>query len=368
MRDRVFVSFYDRGNLGDDLLFRVLVDRYPRTRFDYLEMGAGNGAFAHAPNADGWSVVRYADGVLRRLRVPWRAERWARRMLIRRSRLSVRIGGSLYMERGDWRLDADLDEELLHSREGAFFINGNFGPWRTQEFLTRYTGIFSRAIDVTVRDRASLAQLSGARTVQLAPDLIFSIARPTLTAEPAGVVISVIDLSQREDLAAQQEPYEAAVAGLVEALLDAGEQVTLMSFCTYEGDEAAAERILDRLAAGARARVGTHYYRGDVDAALATIAGARTIVATRFHAMVLGLSFGCRVCSIAYSGKTAQALDDLGLDRHGWSLEDFSATPVPELARFVGEAGTPLPEGVGRAAAEHFRILDTLLAETKEQR
>ena len=74
MRDRVFVSFYDRGNLGDDLLFRVLVDRYPRTRFDYLEMGAGNGAFAHAPNADGWSVVRYADGVLRRLRVPWRAD------------------------------------------------------------------------------------------------------------------------------------------------------------------------------------------------------------------------------------------------------------------------------------------------------
>ena len=368
MRDRVFVSFYDRGNLGDDLLFRVLVDRYPQVRFDYLEMGAGNGAFAHAPHADGWSIVRYADGVLRRLRVPWRVERWARRRLIRRSRFAVRIGGSLYMERGAWRLDADLDEELLTSREGAFFVNGNFGPWRSEEFLARYAGVFSRAVDVTVRDRASREQLSGTPTVRLAPDLIFSIARPTLPAEPAGVVISVIDLSHREDLAAQQEPYEAAVASLAEALLDAGEQVTLMSFCTYEGDEAAADRILDRLGAGARGRVGTHYYRGDVDAALATIAGARTVVATRFHAMVLGLAFGCRVCSIAYSDKTVQALDDLGLDRHGWSLEEFSATPVPELVRNVGEAGTALPEGVGRAAEEHFRVLDILLAETKEQR
>lgn len=365
MRDRVFVSFYDRGNLGDDLLFRALVERYPSTSFDYLEMGKGNGAFAPYANANGWSVVRYADGVLRRLHLPWRVERWARRRLIRRSRIAVRIGGSLYMERGAWRLDAELDAELLQSREGAVFVNGNFGPWQSREFLERYTSIFARALDVTVRDRASLEQLSGITTVRLAPDLIFASPHPEPATEPGGVVVSVIDLANREDLAAHREPYEAGLAGLIEDLVAAGERVTVMSFCTYEGDVAAAERILARLPGPVRARVLTHYYTGDVDAALAALAGARTIVATRFHAMVLGLTYGRGVVSIAYSGKTAQALEDLGLDRHGWTLEEFAAASRAERVEKVHTAAAALPEGVAAKAAEHFRVLDELL-DTKE--
>lgn len=363
MRDRVFVSFYDRGNLGDDLLFLALVDRYPGVPFDYLEMGRANGAFGSAPNAHSWAVVRYVDSVLRRLHLPWRITPWARRQLIRRSRLAVRIGGSLYMERDAvWRIDAAMDAELQGCREGVFYLGGNFGPWRTSEFLDRYTGIFSAALDVTVRDRASFDQLSGIPTVRLAPDMIFSTPLPAQPAAPAGVLVSVIDLSHREGLAPLQGPYEAAMAGLVESLVEAGEKVTVMSFCTYEGDEAAAERILALLPASARSAVGTHYYRGDVDAALGAIAGARNIVATRFHAMVLGLTFGRRVCAISYSDKTRQALDDLGLG--SWTLEEFSGMPRAELLREVQQDGKPpiLPEGFAAAADEHFRVLDTRLS------
>ncbi len=367
MRDRIFVSFYDRANLGDDLLLRALIDRYPGVDFDYLELGAGKGAIAHTPRAHRWSVVRYADGVLRRLRLPLRLAPRARRWLISRSRFAVRIGGSLYMERGAWRLDAELDADLLRSREGALFLNGNFGPWQTPEFLERYTGIFARAVDVTVRDRASLAQLAGIPTVRLAPDLIFSSARPAVTAEPAGVVISVIDLSQREALAGQREPYEAGLAGLIEDLVSAGEQVTLMSFCAYEGDEAAAGRVLDLLPAPVRSAVDNHFYRGDLDAALVTVAGARAVLATRFHAMVLGLTFGCRVCTITYSDKTAQVLDDLGIERCGWTLEEFATTPRSEVIAALAGNGTDLSEDVVRAAAGHFDILDTLLAAKKER-
>lgn len=367
MRDRIFVSFYDRANLGDDLLLRALVDRYPGVDFDYLELGAGKGAFSHAAHVHGWSVVRYADGLLRRLGVPFRFAARARRWLILRSRFAVRIGGSLYMERGAWRLDADLDAGLLRSREGAFFLNGNFGPWRTPEFLERYAGIFSRAVDVTVRDRASLAQLAGVPTVRLAPDLIFSTPRPTPPGERSGVVISVIDLSGREALAEQREPYEAALAALIDDLITAGESVTLMSFCAYEGDEAAAGRILDLLQPQVRPRVRTHFYRGDVAAALATIGGARAVLATRFHAMVLGLTFGCRVCTITYSDKTSQVLDDLGLEQHGWTLDEFAATPSSEVVGQLAGAGTNLPDDVVAAAAGHFDILDTLLAAKKER-
>lgn len=367
MRDRIFVSFYDRANLGDDLLLRALIDRYPGVDFDYLELGAGTQAFAHASHAHAWSVVRYADGVLRRLRVPLRLAARARRWLINRSRFAVRIGGSLYMERGAWRLDADLDADLLRSRDGALFINGNFGPWQTPEFLERYTDIFSRAVDVTVRDRASLAQLAGIAGVRLAPDLIFATPRPALADGRDGVVISVIDLSQRESLAEHREAYEAQLAGLADELVAAGEHVTLMSFCAYEGDEAAAGRVLDLVAPQARPLVRTHFYRGDVDAALGLIAGARAVLATRFHAMVLGLTFGCRVCTISYSDKTAQVLDDLGLEQHGWTLETFGAAPRAEVIEQLAQPGTDLPDHVVEAASGHFDILDSLLAAKKER-
>lgn len=367
MRDRIFVSFYDRANLGDDLLLRALIDRYPGVAFDYLELGADKGAFAHAPHAHGWSVVRYADGALRRLRMPLRFAARARSWLIRRARHAVRIGGSLYMERGAWRLDADLDADLLRSREGAFFINGNFGPWQTAEFLERYAGIFSRAVDVTVRDRASLAQLADIPTVRLAPDLIFATPRPAVTADRDGVVVSLIDLSQREALARHRGPYEEALADVIEALAAAGEKVTLMGFCAYEGDEAAAGRVLGLLQPWVRSLVATHFYRGDVDGALATIAGARAVLATRFHAMVLGLTFGCRVCTITYSDKTAQALDDLGLEQHGWTLEEFAAASRSEVVEQLAQAGTNLPDEVVTAAAGHFDILDTMLAAKKER-
>jgi colanic acid/amylovoran biosynthesis protein len=366
VRDRIFVSFYDRANLGDDLLLRTLIDRYPGVDFDYLELGAGKGAVALAPHVHGWSVVRYIDGMLRRLRVPFRLAPGARRWLILRSRFAIRIGGSLYMERGAWRLDAERDADLLRGREGAFFINGNFGPWQTPEFLERYARIFSRAVDVTVRDRASLTQLAAVPTVRLAPDLIFSTPRPVVAGERNGVVISVIDLSGREALAEQRKSYEVALAGLVDELVTAGEKVTLMSFCAYEGDEAAAGRVLDLLPAPVRPLVGTHFYTGDVDAALATLGGARAVLATRFHAMVLGLTFGCRVCTITYSDKTAQALDDLGLEGHGWTLEEFAATPRSDVLDRLSGQGTDLPPDVVAAAAGHFDILDTLLATKKE--
>lgn len=367
MRDRIFVSFYDRANLGDDLLLRALIDRYPGVDFDYLELGAGLAAFAHASHVHAWSVVRYADGVLRRLRLPFRLAPHARRWLISRSRYAVRIGGSLYMERGAWRLDADLDADLLRSRDGAFFINGNFGPWQTPEFLERYTGIFSRAVDVTVRDRASLTQLAAVPGVRLAPDLIFATPRPARDAGPDGVVISVIDLSRRETLAGHREAYEAKLAGVIEDLVAAGENVTLMSFCAYEGDEEAAGRVLDLLPEPVRSRVRTHFYRGDVDAALATIAGARAVLATRFHAMVLGLTFGCRVCTVTYSEKTAQALDDLGLEQHGWTLAEFGAASSAGVVEQLAGAGANLPDHVVTAAAGHFDILDSLLAAQKER-
>lgn len=363
---RVFVDFYDYVNVGDDLLFRTLAERYPHRRFAYLADKGDGSAFADLPNVRRLRRIRYVDGVLRRLRIPVRVNDLRRRWLLRRSPLVIRLGGSLYMEQGDWRRNVQRDTELVDGAGKVFFLNGNFGPWRTREFLTTYERIFSRASDVTVRDSASREQLAAVPQVRLAPDMLFTVPGPEPAAPRSGVVVSLIDLTGREGLARYRDAYEEAMAHLLEDLVASGAApVTLVSFCPTEGDEAAVERVLARIQQPAAASVATHCYRGDLAAVLALLRGADTVVATRFHAMVLGLAFGSAVCCVEYSGKVSNALADLGAAGHGWKLADFVAASRTERLERVMAAGPLAIPGVVEQAAGHFAVLDEHLAQAQ---
>jgi colanic acid/amylovoran biosynthesis protein len=363
--DTVFVDFYDYTNVGDDLLFLTLAQRYPDVRFRFVGDKSDGATFAGLPNVRRLRRIPYLDGVLRRLRIPLRVNDLRRDLLVRRSPLVVRLGGSLYMERGDWRRNVERDTALLGSRGGTFFLNGNFGPWHSPEFLATYERIFSRAADVTVRDTASLEQLRAVPQVRLAPDMLFAVPTGERPGTQRGVVVSLVDLSGREGLDQHRDAYEAAMAELVNDLVTRrGDQVTLVSFCPLEGDEAAIDRVLDSLPEAARASVSAHRYRGDMAAMLDVLRRAETVVATRFHAMVLGLAFGSRVICVEYSNKVSNALADLGAADHGWKLEEFVASPRAERYQRVNDVQRlPVP-GLAERALEHFAVLDRYLTGT----
>ncbi|HEY3408102.1 MAG TPA: polysaccharide pyruvyl transferase family protein [Propionicimonas sp.] len=362
----VFVDFYDYQNLGDDLLFVTLASRYPHVEFVFIEDHTDGATFAGLPNVRRLRRIPYIDGVLRRLRIPVRVNALRRRLLVKRSQIVVRLGGSLYMEREGWRENAARDAALLGARRGTLFLNGNFGPWRSAEFLSTYEGIFSRALDVTMRDTASLEQLKAVTRVRLAPDMLFSVPAPETDVPRAGVVVSLIDLTGREGLSQYREAYEHAVGELVEDLVTLrGQRVTLVSFCAHEGDEAAIERVLAALPEEAKVSVSAHCYRGDIAATLTVLQQAETVLATRFHAMVLGFAFGCRVACVEYSNKLSNALADLDeLDR-GWKLADFVAASRSDRYRRVTTLEPASPAAVAERAAGHFTILDELLGTPK---
>lgn len=356
---RVFVDFYDYVNVGDDLLFVTLAKRYPDVAFAYLGDKSDGSAFDGLPNVRRLRRIPYVDGVLRRLRIPLSLNDLRRRLLVERSPLVVRLGGSLYMERGDWRRNVARDRELLRNRGGAFFLNGNFGPWRSPEFLATYESIFARALDVTVRDSASAEQLAAVPQVRLAPDMLFCVP-PAGDGRPRrGVVVSLIDLTGREGLEQHRDGYEQAMAELVDDLVTRrGEQVTLVSFCPIEGDEAAIDRVLSLLSDDARRSITTYRYGGDIDGILHVLRGADTVVATRFHAMVLGFAFGARVCCVEYSNKVTNALRDLDAAGLGWKLEEFVGATREERYRRIDALEPWQPGGIGEAAQEHFAVLD----------
>jgi len=358
----VFVDFYDYQNVGDDLLFVTLANRYPHIRFVFIEDQTDGATFAGLPNVRRLRKIRYVDGLLQRLRIPLRVNTVRRRLLVKRSMIVVRLGGSLYMEREGWQQNAARDAGLIGSRLGTFFLNGNFGPWRSPEFLATYERIFSGALDVTVRDTASLEQLRAVPQVRLAPDMLFSVAGPAPAEQRGGVVVSMIDLTGREGLSQYREAYESAIADLVEDLVtQRGEQVTLVSFCPHEGDEAAIERVQAMVPGRLGESVSTHFYRGDMDAMLGVLRKADTVLATRFHAMVLGFAFGCRVACVEYSNKLSNALADLDeLDR-GWKLAEFVGASRSERLERVMALEPASPAAVAERAAGHFAVLDTYL-------
>ena len=127
------------------------------------------------------------------------------------------------------------------------------------------------------------------------------------------VIISVIDAYSRFDRVTADR-YEREIVNLSRQLVKDGYKVTLMSFCKYEGDEIAAQRILGKMSKKLQESVSSYSYTGDINEALGVLSRSEIIVALRFHAAVFGLVFGKKILPIVYSDKTLNILRDLDFD------------------------------------------------------
>ena len=129
-------------------------------------------------------------------------------------------------------------------------------------------------------------------------------------------MISVIDLSHRPPLRSHTETYHGFIRSLCRSCLAQGQTPVLMSFCESEGDMRAIGQILSGLSEEDRQKVRTYDYQGDLQAALEILAECKTIIATRFHAMILALLLEKPFFCISYSDKSRHFLDDLGCDAY----------------------------------------------------
>ena len=83
-----------------------------------------------------------------------------------------------------------------------------------------------------------------------------------------------------------------------------------MSFCKYEGDLEAIcqiKRILPQ-----DCNVDYFSYEDNIEEALDIIANSEYIIATRFHAMILGWLYNKPTLPIAYSEKMTNVMKDVG--------------------------------------------------------
>jgi len=350
----VYALAYTAGNLGDDLFIRMLLRRYPDVRFTMYIPDAHAAAFAAEPNLrrlSRWELL--ALRLLRRTFTP-RLRLEAADPRLRRADALVQIGGSIFIEPEDW--DGRY-YGIRHPR--TYIIGANFGPWRTEAYKSAVADFISGVQDCCFRDRFSAETFAQLPMVRSAPDVLFGCPVPPQQTG-SGLGISLIRPDGRPGLAGMRGDYYAALAGVCNLCAERDLPVTLFSFCTEEGDALAIDALLQRVKHPESLRACR--YEGDIDIFLREMNACSAIIATRFHAMILGWLMGKPVLPVIYSRKQTNVLSDMGFPGMVWDL--LSGEGADPRALLDGCLANPLPEALAdciRGAEAQFRALDNCL-------
>ena len=213
--------------------------------------------------------------------------------------------------------------------KNSFVIGANLGPMFSDDYPARITNTFKNYAHVTLRDYSSYCLVSNLSNVQYAPDVIFMAPQPPQTSAQENVVISVIDIARHSNNPNVHASYYALLRDTIIAFTSMNIAVVLVAFCKREGDESAIRHLMDMLPDSSL--VSTHFYNGDIRATLSVISNASFVVASRFHSMILGISFGKPIFPISYNCKTENYLNDLNFGGNYATLSTLSETSFSDI-------------------------------------
>jgi len=308
---RVLLRFFSANNLGDDLFVKVITDRYVdifTTFVNCYNPSLDNIGNLHTIRRPKLYYLMYKMLA----RVTHKRNLWLHNQLLHND-LLLYVGGSIFQQ--EEHIQAWHREELFYQQcnKPYYILGSNVGPYRDkEEFFKILRSIFSRAFDVCFRDTASYDEFKSISNIRVASDVVFTLNTNDLRISDEGVaVFSIINCRKRFDKDIYEE-YESLIVELTERLVARGQKVCYVSFWNSDGDTDAAIGIHNRLCEESKAIVNILEYSGNINEVLQVFASCSFVVATRFHATILGLLLGKRVLPIAYSDKTTNILYDMG--------------------------------------------------------
>lgn len=361
---KVFLYAYDKINFGDDLFIRTIVMRYPNVQFYIWSEKYNKTTFKDLLNLK----VLDKNSILVNLLKKLRSSLVARHKIQyeRKCDAIVYIGGSLFIEYDNWKQILSWWE--YEAEHYPFYVLGaNFGPYKSEEYREKLEYIFENMQDVCFRDSYSYNMFKNCSKTRFAPDILFSTEMPSVRAVEKQIFVSVINCGRKEEgqnkLADFEDWYIKNITELLETYIKHGYSVILTSFCRLEGDEEAVDKILSLIKEKeVKEKITALFYNGtNYKEILKTLAESEYILASRFHAVILGIAAGKPVFPIVYSDKIIQVLKDVGFKgnyadiRIGDKIEyKFSYENLKN--RLV----VPI-ENLGKQSEVHFKILDDVL-------
>ncbi len=356
-KNKVFLFAYASGNLGDDLFIKIICERYNNTHF-YLIGHKGYGYIykdlknlTYIPDSfitkKIYKVIEYAGIFLSRFISGLKID------------TLVVIGGSMYIQKENWRSTYDFFGRCLKKYKNIYLIGANFGPYYDDEYLNAYKEYFARFSDVCFRETRSKNLFKELSNVRCAQDIVFQLECPKAPFENY-YIISLINCKDRDDLRSYADEYVAKMAQIADEIAQNGHDVLLMGFCAAENDNVAIKDVYERISAQNKGEVKV-YRHNNINESMDIIARCKGIVATRFHAMILGFINAKPVYPIIYSKKTTNVLNDINYTKASCEIKNLSSLDASECYKALCDrAHFDFSECVDNSK-EHFKELDKLL-------
>ena len=311
-KTKIMLYGYFGNNFGDDLVFDMLLKRYPDTLFYVLFTADYEKYFEKYNNVRYYSYERPMVAKINKFGKAFGNDMFFEKILIKICDAAVHIGGSVYQQIGDWEKDLEIREKRSSWAKHFFGISNNFGAFYSNCYLDFWLNDFRKFTNVTFRAKYSYNLFKHLKNVSYAPDLVFGCKMPDIKQKEKTVAVSVINPFIRNINDNAKNSYINAVTDLVEELCSNGFYVKILSFCILEKDDEVLEIIYDKISEKNKQNVAKVPYSCDFNDAYNIIAESEYVVGTRFHASVLGYTFNKKVLPICYNDKVKSMLLDIG--------------------------------------------------------
>lgn len=350
-------------NVGDDAFFDMLFKRYPDTMFYIMHEPSYAEFFSRYPNVRFYDATRPDIIKINAFGEKFNQSNLFEKLLLKICDGVVHIGGSIYQQIGNWQLDFDIRKERKLSGKKFFAVSNNFGPYTDTSYRDMWAGEFKKWTDICFRDRYSYNLFSDIPIVRYAPDLLFRFPIEKKESEKK-VSVSVIDTLApfRTIEESTAEAYENKIVELIKRFSSDGYAVSLLSFCAFAGDNAAADRILAALPEEVSSNIKNVVYRNNLNEITNEIETSEYIVATRFHAMILGYIAGKKVLPICYSEKMSNVISDLSLSDSIITLDNLSSLTADELISLANIVPEEKINEISHLATEQFAGFDKFVS------
>ena len=383
------VRAFVKSNLGDDLFLYVLCNRYPKEEFVVCSFLKFRKSVSDIPNLHYISIdqlvikwifrVLYLGSILlNRVFQIINGKTVFRKitcfdMYSALCKENILISGSLFIENKKSKNSDDKSEigknhyqkseEIYYSRN-PYVLGCNFGPYYTEEYRERYQKLFEKAKQVSFRDSYSSALFCG-NNISWSPDILFTYPKDKCEKPDIRdyVLISVLDPGK--DLQGNSmltREYVNFMIKLVNRLTIASEKIVLMGFCIEQGDDKICSRIYDSVDEKQNVSV-INYPTIHYNQAVGYLANAKYVIATRYHAMILGWLYEKNVYPIVYNEKMKHVIDDISDQIVYSNIDDLNDDVIDVILQSVNKSDFSLQTEIRDAiqkSEKHFEKLDEL--------
>ena len=309
---KIFLHAYCNNNLGDDLFIQIVTQRYRNIDFYVVAKKQNTIGIKNIPNLHIINNNIFYKGVNKfsKILIGYPV---VLSLIIRKCNLSLILGGSMFMQGKNWKEAYKYIETIFLFSKKVSVIGANFGPYRDTEFLEVYKKILGKTEYTCFREEYSYNLFRELPNIYFAPDIVFDFTPKIVETKKKckQVTIIPINLEERSELKKYADVYKEKLVQLCIESLNEGYNLSLVSFCTNQGDREVSENILNMIPERFKRRVDLYEYRGNLHEILGVLQSSEIVISSRFHGMILGWLVNAKVYPVIYSDKMIHVLDDI---------------------------------------------------------